>query len=347
MTATLHRPEVTAFVAAVRRELDDLSVDEIDELTGGLEADLDDALADRPDPDGDPVTAFGAPGDYAAELRAAAGLPPRAASPGRRRVGARLNAVRGRWQGRLTSQPWWPAVRDFAVSLRPAWWVVRAGVLAVLFTSSFGGLLLLGAVLVVLSVQMGRRRVAKRGRWSRLGVTAVNVVAALALLPTLEQATTPNATYVGSSLPPDDGLWLNGSEVRNVLPYDSQGKPLRDVQLFDEDGRRLSVGASARSPLWTDGPAETSGTAQVPAVTERGEQVWNVYPLRQVEVRSGDEFDMDDPQPTPVGTPDYPTLGATQVAPLLSPTSTPSPAPSSLTPSSSPTLSSSPKPSSP
>lgn len=75
MTATVRHVEVTRFVAAVREALQDLAPDEVDELTGGLEADLDDALAD--DSVGG-IERFGSPEGYAAELRSAAGLPPRA-----------------------------------------------------------------------------------------------------------------------------------------------------------------------------------------------------------------------------------------------------------------------------
>jgi hypothetical protein len=38
--------EITDFVAAVRVQLNDLSADEVTELTGGLEADLTEALAE-------------------------------------------------------------------------------------------------------------------------------------------------------------------------------------------------------------------------------------------------------------------------------------------------------------
>ncbi|RMI02417.1 HAAS signaling domain-containing protein, partial [Cellulomonas triticagri] len=70
---------VADYAAEVRTHLADLPQDQVDDLTDGLEADLADALAD---PTGRPadmppgLTArFGAPAEYARELRAAAGLP--------------------------------------------------------------------------------------------------------------------------------------------------------------------------------------------------------------------------------------------------------------------------------
>ena len=66
--------DVGAYVAAVRARLDDLAPEEVEELTGGLEADLAEALAGF---DETPRQRFGDPAAYADELRAAADLPPR------------------------------------------------------------------------------------------------------------------------------------------------------------------------------------------------------------------------------------------------------------------------------
>ncbi len=354
MTATV-RPEVAAYVTAVRRELDDLSTDEVDELVGGLEADLDDALADRSTPDGDPAVVFGAPAAYAAELRSAAGLPPRAAAAGRPGVGERLAATRRRWTARLAGQRWWPGVRDFALTMRPVWWVSRAGVIVLLFAGSPAGAVLPFLVLAVVSVEVGRRRLAARSGLARWVVRVVNALAVLMFLPVLGQVLTPSTAYVESAVIPQDGLWLNGVEVRNVLPYDSEGRPLYGVQLFDENGRPLDVGQSARLPLWWDTTVDglPRGTAQVPQVTDRGGQAWNVYPLRQVEVREGGssgEGGLDEGRQ--VGEPTYPAPDPASAPRVLLPPSdpasaqppaTPSPAPSNLaaspgsTPATSPT----------
>ena len=57
--------EIVDFVAAVRAWLDDLSADEVTELTGGLEADLTDALAEV---GSTPSDRYGDPAEYASEL---------------------------------------------------------------------------------------------------------------------------------------------------------------------------------------------------------------------------------------------------------------------------------------
>ncbi|GAA3618916.1 hypothetical protein GCM10022223_39650 [Kineosporia mesophila] len=74
MSAVLenHRP-IADYLAAVRTALADLPADEVDELTGGLEADLAESLAEN----GSPVEVFGPPEAYAAELRSAGAGGPR------------------------------------------------------------------------------------------------------------------------------------------------------------------------------------------------------------------------------------------------------------------------------
>ena len=92
--------DVRAYVGAVRAWLGDLPPEEVEDLTAGMEADL----AERAAESGDTLGALlGEPEAYAAELRSAAGLPPRwvpvaAAAPGPRRaeVPARLDPGDGR-----------------------------------------------------------------------------------------------------------------------------------------------------------------------------------------------------------------------------------------------------------
>ena len=66
--------DVRAYVRAVRAWLGDLPADEVEDLTAGMEADL----AERAAESGGPLGGLlGQPEAYAAELRSAAGLPPR------------------------------------------------------------------------------------------------------------------------------------------------------------------------------------------------------------------------------------------------------------------------------
>src|SRR5690606_11086939 len=48
--------------------------------------------------------------------------------------------------------------------------------------------------------------------------------------------------YPDPAGPTGSGFWVDGREVRNVFPYDSQGQPLSGVQLYDEDGQPIAVG---------------------------------------------------------------------------------------------------------
>jgi hypothetical protein len=120
---------IAAFVAAVRQELNDLSPDEVNELTGGLEADLTDALAE---PGSAPSPVHGDPAEYASELRAAAGLPPRGTRERRDRGLGLADQVNKDFvvpvqemiqiaRRELEAKPWWPGIWDFLVVLRPAW----------------------------------------------------------------------------------------------------------------------------------------------------------------------------------------------------------------------------------
>ena len=74
------RHDVTAFVAAVRSRLADLTEEEREELLGGLEADLSERLAEG---EAELGAGLGDPVAYAAELRAAAGLEARPRDVGR------------------------------------------------------------------------------------------------------------------------------------------------------------------------------------------------------------------------------------------------------------------------
>jgi hypothetical protein len=256
-------------------------------------------------------------------------------------AGERLRGVRERRLAWLGRQRWWPPLREFLLVVRPAWWVARAGVLAVLIAGGrgvTGGWLLLLIALAVASVQIGRRRLAERNRWLRAAVLGLNVVAVLALPTVLDRAITPNTIYAPMEVPPAQGVWLDGREVRNIVAYDAQGHPLTAVQLFDENGRPLAVGESARTPLWNgdtstygEGMPPVTGTAQVPMVTDQGRVVWNVFPLRQQQLQWRG---VTNENGEPVGEPLAPPVAAVPPQQLIpqvvapSPTPTPSGAPS-------------------
>jgi hypothetical protein len=286
--------DVAAYVRAVRRQLSDLGPDEVEELTGGLEADLTDALPNGAD---NPVQMFGPPATYAAELRSAAGLPPRETSS--RPVGG-LSALllgmrefRDRSLDPLLAQPWWPAARDFLITLRPAWWLLRAYVAYQwvdqsltdanqVLPYSFVTWLTL-AVSVVGSVELGRRGWAARGRWQRGLILVGNLFAVLVMVYGADGLASHHSYYVSQSSvePPSEGLYNAGYQVVNVFPYDKNGQPLTDVQLFDDRGRPIAPAAAKYTGR------DEERVRLIPALTADGGQGLNVFPLREQQIRPG------------------------------------------------------------
>lgn len=125
ITTTVH-DDIRAFAAAVRSHLDDLPLDEVDDLLDGLEADL----ADQASEAGEEFTLPDA-ATYAAELRAAAGLPERGAPrtvPERERL---VEQVKNGWRElgaavRKNAAGAW--LLDTLGALNPVWWLVRGAV---------------------------------------------------------------------------------------------------------------------------------------------------------------------------------------------------------------------------
>jgi hypothetical protein len=289
MTTTTIPAEVTRFAEQVRAELADLSADDLDDLTEGLEADLAESLEEDPTRDmPDPVA-------YAAELRTAAGLPLRP-EPGRGVSGALRGITSGlRDTGHqvaesLRGHPMTAGMLGFLEAIRPTWWVLRAWVaywlVAALFGSEggFGPTDLWWLVLlafIVVSVQLGR------GRWRAKGVPTLvvvgNVFAAVALLPVLASAASgPGSSEMVYVADPEPvaGTTMNGRPVTNVFVYDAEGEPLKDVQLFDQDGAPL-VPFRDPDPACVDLECHEDG-GLVPQVRRlvTGEEARNVYPLQ-------------------------------------------------------------------
>jgi hypothetical protein len=147
--------DVQAYVRAVRAWLGDLPADEVEDLTAGMEADL----AERAAESGGPLGGLlGQPEAYAAELRAAAGLPPRV------EVVVPDAVPTEPWTDRLVRDahdllarhPW---LRE----LRPTWWLARGAVAGWVLAAVLGTgrTLLLPLVGAALSMWLGlvlRRR---------------------------------------------------------------------------------------------------------------------------------------------------------------------------------------------
>jgi hypothetical protein len=296
MTTTTVPAQIADFARRVRAALSDLPDEEVDELTDGLEADLAEGFAEDlrrelPDPDA-----------YADELRTAAGFP-RPEPTARRRLSPAET-----WTdlvSRLGGNPAGSAVLDFLEAVRPVWWVARGLVVTgwLIILGGRGGVPVprdvgewtLAVLLVVASVQWSRAR--SRGTWGRRALVGANLVAALAVVPLVAEIANQSVSWdeVGASGYEGSGLVLDGEMVSNVFAYDAQGNPLKDVQLFDQDGDPLDVSEDLSTGHCIDEECLRTGMYR-PRTAENGLSMWNVFPLRVLETGI-DEEGMDSPVP--------------------------------------------------
>ena len=316
-TAMSTDPEAETYLAAVRAELVDLPDEERGELLEDLALHLAELVTDEGEETlrqrlGDPTT-------YAADLRAAAGLPPAAGGaasdvPGRRDGGSArlLTAVLERsrtiWHHR-----WMAEARAFIPQLRPAWWVVR-GYLTVALPAlwtvnrsddvpvpSVGGNQIIGGIVVlaaiVLSVRLGSatdRLAPPARRLIAAANIALGLAAAILALQLESRLSYGYPVYRGSAAFNAYELTSRHGPVTNIYPYSRDGQPLEDVLLFDQDGRPLRT---AHQEWWPDGCQRVVDT---PLATD-GVPVDFAYPHRYVPAATVRELGPAGPQ-APVST---------------------------------------------
>ncbi|MCU1587659.1 MAG: hypothetical protein JWN31_1152, partial [Frankiales bacterium] len=221
---------------------------------------------------------LGSAAAYAAELRTAAGLPPRQATGSTYLDRARSARA---W---LREQQWLRDAAAFIIQLRPAWWLLR-GYLLVLVPCmlyrnryAFGhhgryfylrkaaqdfpvpsvwGSHLLGLlaalVAIVASVKLGRASLA-RGTRVVVGLAGALLVTAALVVS--------NAAFDRVSIAPTrtvlvpvattDPLSSGHGPVTNIFPFGADGRPLDGVLLYDQDGRPLRA---SQQEWWPDGCA--------------------------------------------------------------------------------------------
>jgi hypothetical protein len=265
---TVLPPDAAAYLAAVREALDDLPASERDDLLAEVET----SLLERSAEGGSVSAHLGPPLEFAAELRAAAGLDPApAAAPVQRRAWAE------------SIEPAVSALRRLGTELAPIWWVARGylliAVAALLADSGWSGRpaalphlpsrgagLVWIAAAVVLSVAFGL--LARRVPRARLAAVAVNVVLAAAAIPVIVHlAHVPAAARpVTVEIPIPAGLVYEGQPVDNVYPYSRGGRLLHDVLLYDGAGRPLE--------LQTHDPLRRVLRAR------NGSLIFNAFPIR-------------------------------------------------------------------
>ncbi|MFJ5667028.1 HAAS signaling domain-containing protein [Micromonospora chalcea] len=251
---TVTGQEITDYVGRVRAALADLPPAVRDELTEDLPEHLAEVAAEG---EGALVDRLGTPEAYAAELRAAAG-----AGEGRRPARFhRLAEAREQaaTQIRLLDRQLGPVlghetVSDFLRPLRPAWWLVRGWLAALVVAwlvdgrsglvprlggnTSMGLLLLIGAI--VASMWWGRRSAGITG-WRRqlhqIATAALLLFSFAVLVQVDERADTD--VYSGYEQTSVDHKY---ERIEDVFVYDQQGRLIRDAQLFDQNGVPIRLG---------------------------------------------------------------------------------------------------------
>ena len=284
-TAAAVPSEVAAYVATVRSALRDLPESERDDLLLEVEASLAEAATEG----GSLPARLGPPEEFAAELRAAAGLHQSAGPPTPEvRVARRLRDV----AARVAAHPAGHALRRVAYELAPIWWVARAyfavGAVAYLLDAQWSirfpvvprlgsaeaGLAIVGAALVA-SVWIGLQLRRHGNPFPRTTLLA-NALLALAIVPVAVEV--DNARMAGALLTPaagaaaQEGLAYDGQPVTNIYPFTRDGTLLHDVLLYDQNGQPLDV-ASNRG-LDPDRRFVT---------TNGNRPLFNVFPIRYYE----------------------------------------------------------------
>ncbi|GLY01085.1 hypothetical protein [Actinoplanes sp. NBRC 101535] len=263
--------EIAEYVEGVRAALGGVPAATRDELLEDLPEHLAEVLAEG---GGSLRARLGTPDVYAAELLASAGVSgavPRQPAGWREfaELRGRSAAAARRADVRVGPLLGYAKATDFLTLLRPAWWVLRGYLAAMLFAYVFdsgggplgllprlGGngivaLLLLG-VMVVGSVWLGRRG-RPEGLWSRrlmTGGTAFLVLFGLVGFTEVDGDRQDGPAYY------ETGYSGGGqyADVQDVFVYDRFDRLVEGAQLFDQNGQPIRMGEPF---CWN----ETTGTS--------------------------------------------------------------------------------------
>jgi hypothetical protein len=306
--------DVATYAASVRAALSDLPSEQAEVLLEDIEDHLREIAAEA----GGPLTErLGSPEQYAQELRTAYGAVP-ANTP---RPDPAVQDLR-RAIAWVTASDWYRELRAFLPQLRPAWWVVRGYLAALILTAAFSqgynlgpipnptskhGLaeILATGVAIWLSVRIGRRTGGFPEGARFLAVSANVVIAFIAVVVLGNMHSFAYAEIIGTATPEQQPFTAAFAEgpTSNIFPYSLDGKPLTNVLLYDQDGRPLMV---QKSEAQTNYPTGADGKL-----------ITNAYPLTQRHING-------DPVIAPrVAIPAWPSASPTST-PTASPSSSPS-----------------------
>ena len=269
--------QITAYVEAVRAALSGLPDATRDELLEDLPEHLAEVAADDV---GTLVDRLGPPSVYAAELLASAGyvggFPDPPATRTDHLAEIRETTLRRLRIADVKTGPLFGYERasDFLVLLRPAWWVLRGYLAAMVLARMLDGgaqpigllpriggsevvAIVLLAASVWASIWLGRRslRLAPGPKYALWAGTAVLMLVAMAGF--LDADSSTRGSYY-SDVDYSDPY----SHVQDVFVYDEQGRLIQGARLFDQDGQPIRLG----SPYCYD-PAQEYSDAR-PAANE-------------------------------------------------------------------------------
>jgi uncharacterized membrane protein len=324
MASNEHGDDVTTYAATVRAQLADLPAMERDVLLEDLEQHLAEVAAEG---EGSLVDRLGPPEAYAVELRAAytAGQTTEATKTRQRAQtnGAHLvESVRAA-AARVIDSDWARQILAFLPELRPAWWVLRGYLAALILTAALSGGYSVGpipnpttghglfqifatVVAIWLSVRIGRRS-RKLRQGARFLAVSANVVIALVAVGVLGQMQTFTYSEVIGNATPEQAPFaaaFAGGPTTNIYPYSQDGKPLTNILLYDQDGQPITVQQGEPQTTYPTGAD--------------GKAITNAYPLTQRHA-NGDAV-----VAPRVAFPPWPTPTAT-ATPSAAPSLTPSP----------------------
>jgi len=168
-------------------------------------------------------------------------------------------------------------------------------------------------VAIVVSVQLGqgwlRQWAAKRPLLILANTTAVFV----ALIASTAGASSGEVNY-STEVNPTPGVSLNGQQLGNIYPYDSDGNRINGVRLFAQDGRPLGGGDAY------DAYGNPMGVVR----DSSGAPLLNVYPRALVGVDPWQVTDPSRPEVNPdVWTPPVSIVPLTLSTPATTPVPTP------------------------
>jgi hypothetical protein len=254
-TTVVTEQEIARYAGRVRAALGDLAPTVRDELLEDLPEHLAEVAAEG---EGSLVERLGPPETYAVELRTAAGVvPPVTVVNLDQRIASAVGKGRDRLRAldsRLGPPIGYVRLSEFLLLLRPAWWVLRGYLAAMLITvmltgAAFGLLprlggsglaaILLLAATVTGSIWLGRRtdRLGRRPRWIVHVGTVLLVF--FGLVGFLEADSRATGGYNNNYSPVYTDQY---SGVQDVYVYDSEGRLLTDVRLFDQNGEPIRLG---------------------------------------------------------------------------------------------------------